>query len=231
MKRKAICFGCDLEQEIHANLKVAHCVCGGNVLPLLDLNAFRIARLAHRLAGGYYAHLAVLDLVAGLPEQECIDYCNVRDVRRKDGSKHVYAFDFYFREAVSNPQIKTELDRVWAIGALLTLGDEIKKAAPNKKAVPKHFYHAPHLELVRHLRNGVAHGNRFRIDNPKELITYPANNFNAPVKSPNGSTFEITDSLKGPVLFDFLGPADLIDLFQSVEMHLFSHAVETMKES
>jgi hypothetical protein len=40
------------------------------------------------------------------------------------------------------------------------------------------------------------------------------------VKSPVGTVFEITPSLSGPVLFDFMGPADVIDLLQSVEIYL-----------
>ena len=38
----------------------------------------------------------------------------------------------------------------------------------------------------------------------------PAHNRSAPVKSPVGTVFEITPSLSGPVLFDFMGPADVI---------------------
>jgi hypothetical protein len=40
------------------------------------------------------------------------------------------------------------------------------------------------------------------------------------VKSPAGVVYEITPSLSGPLLFDFMGPADVIDLLQSVEVHL-----------
>ncbi|OXC78252.1 hypothetical protein BSU04_12785 [Caballeronia sordidicola] len=46
--------------------------------------------------------------------------------------------------------------RTWAMGALTTLRDELQ---------PGHYFdHAPILEMVFHLRNGNAHGNRFHIN-------------------------------------------------------------------
>ena len=42
----------------------------------------------------------------------------------------------------------------------------------------------------------------------------------APPQSPAGVVYEITPTPSGPVLFDFMGPADVIDLLQSVEVHL-----------
>jgi hypothetical protein len=61
-----------------------------------------------------------------------------------------------------------ELARVWLVGALLTVGD----------ALARHHYfdRAPELELLRHLRNGVADGNVFNIDNPDTLAKFPAHN-------------------------------------------------------
>jgi hypothetical protein len=68
----------------------------------------------------------------------------------------------------------------------------------------------PELELLRHLRNGVAHGNVFRIDNPASLIKFPAHNRLAWVRSDSKAELEITPSLQGqPVLIDFMAPGDL----------------------
>jgi hypothetical protein len=101
---------------------------------------------------------------------------------------------------------------------LIALGD-----APDRNG---YFDRAPHLELVRHLRNGASHGNRFRIDQPAKLTKLPANNLSARVRSPAGSPFEITPDVQGQtVMFEFMGPADFVDLFLSVEVHLFSIAV------
>ena len=96
------------------------------------------------------------------------------------------------------------------------LGDELAR--------PEHGYfdHAPILELVYHLRNGIAHGNRFNINTngKKRLAKYKAHNRHAVVKSPLATVYEITPNLTGPILFDFIGAADVIDLLQSVEVYL-----------
>jgi hypothetical protein len=100
------------------------------------------------------------------------------------------------------------------MGALLTLGDEL--------AANDYFDRTPILELIYHLRNGIAHGNRFNINKwgKERLANHAAHNRDAIVKSPVGTTFDITPTTVGPVLFDFIGPADVIDLLQSVEVHL-----------
>jgi hypothetical protein len=41
-----------------------------------------------------------------------------------------------------------DLDRVWLVGSLLAIGDALMRHC--------YFDHAPELELLRHLRNGVA---------------------------------------------------------------------------
>ncbi|OXC78251.1 hypothetical protein BSU04_12780 [Caballeronia sordidicola] len=40
------------------------------------------------------------------------------------------------------------------------------------------------------------------------------------MKSPKKTVFEITPDFTGPILFDFMGAADVIDLLQSVEVYL-----------
>jgi hypothetical protein len=217
--KNAICFGCDSVRQIDAALPRARCDCGGNVRPLLDLEAFRTARLAHRLGGGYYVHSAIIDVAAGVDRSQPINWRASREVVRKDGTKHVFAFDHYLREAFENSKTEDDLDRVWLTGSLITLGDALERNG--------YFGRAPLLELVRHLRNGVSHGNRSRINNPGQLATCPANNFAAKVRSPAGTTFEVTPTEQGrTVMFDFMGPADFIDLFMSAEVYLFSLAVE-----
>ncbi|TCS12314.1 hypothetical protein [Caulobacter sp. BK020] len=216
--KDAICLGCDVVRQIDVSMSVAGCDCGGKVLLLLNEDAFRIGRLAHRLGSGYYAHSAILDIVSKMDHSHPIDYTKSRDVIRKDGTRQTFLFDYYLRESFRNVQIKGDLDRVWLAGALIALGDALEKS--------KYFDRAPHLELVRHLRNGVSHGNKFRIDNPEKLKTYPANNFSAPVKSPTANRFEVTPSINGHnVMFDFMEPADFLDLFAAVEIHMFSIAI------
>jgi hypothetical protein len=73
------------------------------------------------------------------------------------------------------------------------LGDELAK----------HRYsdQAPILELVYHLRNGIAHGNRFNIDDrgKKRLAAHEAHNRKATVKSPLGTVYEITPRARAMV--------------------------------
>lgn len=107
---------------------------------------------------------------------------------------------FYLDLLREDQSLQGDFLRTWAMGALLMLGDELAK--------PQHGYfdHAPILELVYHLRNGVAHGNRFNItmDGRKRLAKHAAHNRDADVKSPLGTMYKITPSLTGPILFDFI---------------------------
>jgi len=120
--------------------------------------------------------------------------------------------------------LQSEFLRTWATGALLTLGDELKNF--------DYFDRAPILELIYHLRNDVAHGNRLTVDakGQKRLRKFPAHNRNAVAKNPAGVIYEITSSSSGSLLFDFMGPADLIDLLQSVEVHLSRAATALASE-
>lgn len=216
--KDAICLGCDVVRQVDVSMSAAECDCGGKILLLLSWDAFRIGRLAHRLCSGYYAHSAILDVVSQIDHSQPIDYTKSMDVIRKDGTKQTFVFDYYLRESFRNVQTKEDLDRVWLTGALITLGDALGQS--------KYFDRAPHLELVRHLRNGVSHGNKFRIDSPEMLNKYPANNFSAPVRSPTASKFEIRSSINGHnVMFDFMEPADFLDLFAAVEIQMFSLAM------
>lgn len=181
---------------------------------------FAVSRTAQRLASGYYAFL-VAHLVAvnpqsinSLPPAKALGEDPIGEIKRKDGTAHTLNLRHYLDLLREDRGLQREVLRAWAMGALLTLGDELSAHG--------YFDRAPVLELVYHLRNGVAHGNRFKITERgrNRLAQYPANNRSTAVKSPAGVVYEITAALSGPVLFDFMGPADVIDLLQSVEVHL-----------
>lgn len=73
----------------------------------------------------------------------------------------------------------------------------------------KYFDKTPELELFRHLRNGISHGNTFNLLNgePRRPATF--------------KSFQITPALNGkPVLFEFMSTGDLFDLFDHVKGHL-----------
>jgi hypothetical protein len=179
-----------------------------------------VSRTASRLASGYYAFLVAQYVAANphsinsLPPAKELGLDPTGEIKRKDGTFHTLNLRHYLDLFREDHGIQREILRSWAMGALLTLGDELSSH--------RYFDRAPILELVYHLRNGVAHGNRFNItrDGRDRLVRYPAHNRNAAVKSPVRVFYEITPQLTGPVLFDFMGPADVIDLLQSVEVYL-----------
>ena len=91
----------------------------------------------------------------------------------------------------------------------------------DRLAAEGYFDRAPVLEMVRYLRNAVAHGNAFDIRDPSTLDTWPAHTRDAACRSPAGTTFEVTPECQGTrVLFDFMGPGDVIDVIVSVCTHL-----------
>jgi hypothetical protein len=76
------------------------------------------------------------------------------------------------------------------------------------------------LELVRHLRNGIAHGNRFNIPKPgrEQLAKWPTHNRLATVKT---GEFEVVPSLNGQqVLWGFMERGDVLNLIQTVSVYL-----------
>ncbi|MFC2969478.1 hypothetical protein [Acidimangrovimonas pyrenivorans] len=191
---------------------------------MTDSDKFEVGRLARRLASGYYAfvvahQVAVNPLSANaLPPPQRLGPELIRfptgKIKRKDGTYHSVHMLHFLDLLREDQSLQEEFLRAWAIGALLTLDDALK--------VHNHFDNAPVLELVYHLRNGVAHGNQFTINSSgkKRLARHPAHNRDAVVRSPEEIVFEITESTSGPVLFDFMGAGDVIDLLQSVECHL-----------
>jgi len=65
----------------------------------------------------------------------------------------------------------------------------------------------------------LTHGNRFRIDRPATLVQFPAHNRLAWVRGK--AEFAVSAALQGQgVLFDFMGPGDVLDLLQSVGVYL-----------
>jgi hypothetical protein len=77
--------------------------------------------------------------------------------------------------------------------------------------------------MVRHLRNAIGHGNRFRIDYPAKLIKFPAHTQDASPQpaSARKLPFEITPVLHGePSLFEYIEAWEVATLFQAVGRYL-----------
>jgi hypothetical protein len=173
----------------------------------------KVAQLARDMGVGYTAHItasriapridsnALVKLIAAYPSDS---------VPRKNGAPP-FSFDTQdaLGDAVVRKAIREEFPRIWLTGSLLAVGDALMDN--------DYFDHAPESELVYHLRNGIAHGNRFHIQNLKRLSKHPAHNR----ACYRHSIFEITPALDGqPVLFDFMEAGDVLDLLFAVAHHL-----------
>ncbi len=176
--------------------------------------ALDVAQLARNMAAGYAANIAAIRIAPRVNDKALVQLIAeypIDSVQRKDGTKWSFDTQDALVSAVANQAIAAELPRVWLAGSLLAVGDALKDNS--------YFDHAPELELVYHLRNGVAHGNRFDIRRPDKLKKYPAHNRDAAFHT--NTIFEITPALDGqPVLFDFMGAGDVLDLLCSVGLHL-----------
>jgi len=184
------------------------------VLPLDKLNSeekvfckkyeriFEVGKMAGWMASGYYAHKAAIEAARDTSQNS--NQPILGDVYRKDGTRHIYSIPHYLDQARTDKRTGEEFERVWLIGSLISLGDALAhdKIKYFKKTVPL-------LEFLYHLRNGVAHGNKFTFNDNglKRLKCHVAHNKQAQVKT---TEFEIQSNLEGQnVLFDFMGPADV----------------------
>jgi hypothetical protein len=174
-----------------------------------------VAKLAEHLVLGYYAQAAISEL-AGRPEAINLLPANLVPVNflvRKDGSRYSFDPRAFLNLQKGDAEMVDDFKRVWPAGALLTLADALDDA--------DYFDHAPLLEMIYHLRNGVAHGNQFRIRNLHRLERYPAHSAEADIKGGDGRIFEVTPALNGQqVLFAYMDAGDVQDLLDSVASHL-----------
>ncbi len=194
------------------------------------MGAIEVGQLAEALHGGYMSHAGMGVLLAHPAGSAAIERLEAENpgpaivpiapVLRKDGTSIWYSLSHYLRKSTARAFSET-FERLWLGGALITLGDAL--------AAQGYFDRGPDLELVRHLRNGVAHGNRFHLLNeePRRLarFTGPEQRLmsDGVTSTPPGDaiTFEITSGLHGQqVLFDFMGAGDVCDLLQFVGVRL-----------
>lgn len=107
----------------------------------------------------------------------------------------------------SNPRSSLIFLSLSIRAALLNVGDELKKIDYLDKS--------PELEFLRHIRNGVAHGNRFHFLGPVK-------------KAASFRTYTITDSLQGTKIFSdhegdgFLHIGDALALLDFLESKITS---------
>lgn len=183
------------------------------------MTAEATGRLASLLRFGLYAHSAALDLALdaspGTALLEAADGIETQSsfVVANDGSMRNYDLTYVMGLLRTDPELRSARDRSWCVSALILLGDRLAEEG--------YFDRAPVLEMVRHLRNGIAHGNRFTILKPAELRDWPAHTRDAACQG--GRPFQVTPELVGtPVLFEYMGKGDVLDLLISVSTHLTS---------
>jgi hypothetical protein len=216
----AWCFGCNTAAVAPPGEKELRCgtmACNGVVRRIENRAALEAGLLANRMAQGHYVHSAAIWIASRpraielLPPVQPGHPAPIGHVLRNDGTSHVFDFEHYLTQTRTNPSIAQDFNRIWLIGAYIQLGDALAQS--------RYFDRVPELELIRHIRNGIAHGNRFRIDNLDSLTKRPAHNRFASVRA--GAPLDIVPSVHGKeVLFSFAGPADLLDLLMSAEVHL-----------
>jgi hypothetical protein len=184
-------------------------------------SALRVANLTQRLVGEYYALAAAIE-VAKDPRVKPLfadvlagQIVPVGLVPRNDGTQYPYHFHYHLDRVRTSSEMVTDFQRTWLAGSLLAIGDALKRY--------QYFDRAPELELIYHLRNGVAHGNTFQIKESKtiaRLHKYPAHNKMTPFRTAT-MKFAIVEGLhRQPVLFDFMGPADTLDVLSAVGVYL-----------
>src|SRR5437868_2157738 len=121
------------------------------------MSAIEVAELAHALFVGYPTYLMALQ-AARHPASEAVVKAITRegrwtDILSKDRQPVMFDSAMYLQRVQQQEGFQQEYERLWLVGALLTLDDRLKAEG--------RFDKSPEIEFLRHLRNGVAHGNRF----------------------------------------------------------------------
>ena len=141
-------------------------------------------------------------------------------VPRDDGTYHTFHFSHFF-EQLKEPQLVEDFKRACLASSLLSVGDELDAANYYRK-VPEA---EPEAELVRHLRNGIAHGNKFTIyqkliDQHTGRLKIPAHNRRYK-RVLHMREYVVDAHLNGSnVLFDYGGPAAILDILVTIGWHL-----------
>lgn len=191
---------------------------------IVNQAAVEVSKQTQRMASQYFAHVASM-YVARHPQAEAFappvepgQIVPVIRIRRRDGNDMIMWFNHYLKEA-NDPNARDDFDKVWLQGALLTVGDALR--------AHKYFGHEPEAEIVRHLRNGIAHGNRFNfhksvIHQASGKLRHPANIFRYAARQ-SMPRHEIDVSLQGTeVLGAWGGPDAIIDCLTVLGVHLWN---------
>lgn len=186
------------------------------------------ADLSRELVSGYYTLLAAL-AVASLKDVNSLmrstrarplaTLAPVGELRRRNGARYEYSRQYYLARLQDRPEATEAIERSWLTAVILQLGELF--------AQNSYFDRTPELELFRHLRNAVAHGNIFKIAPSADLDLKPAHNGRMLAEQKGCSPLTITRALNGkPVLFEFVDRADVLDLVVWIGHYLERLATE-----
>jgi hypothetical protein len=197
-----------------------------NAPAIVNQVAWDIGRLAQRLVEEYYTHMAALHVAADpraaalAPAIEPGQRLPVLHVPRDDGTRHTFLFS-HFLNNLRAPQLIEDFKRAWLASSLLRIGDELGAHGYFNQAPEAE----PEAELIRHLRNGIAHGNKFSIrgdviDPKTDCLRLPAHNRRY-AKVLSMREYAVDTCLNGSsVLFDYGGPAVILDVLTALGWHL-----------
>jgi hypothetical protein len=198
---------------------------------IVNQNAVDVATLTQRMVSQYFSHHASM-YVARDPRAQTLgpqiepgQAGPVLKILRRDGNAMIVSFDYYLAEGL-RPKTLEDFDRVWLMGALLMVGDAL--------GANGYFGHIPEAEIIRHLRNGIGHGNRFKfrsevIDKVTGKLKHPANIFRYAARQ-GMPVHEVDTNLAGTeVLFVWGGPDAVIDCLTVLGVHLWNvgHGIPT----
>ncbi len=139
-------------------------------------------------------------------------------ISRRDGNDMMMWFNHYLNNNREQQTVE-DFDRVWLIGALLTVGDAL--------GANKYFNHEPEAEMIRHLRNGIAHGHEFtfstRVNNKDTgKLKHTANIFRYADRQ-KMPRHEIDTYLQGAeVMWAWGGPDAIVDCLTVLGVHLWN---------
>jgi len=190
---------------------------------IVNQKAVDVAMLAQRMVSQYFSHVAAMYVARSpraeelRPQIEAGQIVPTLKIPRGDGNTMIMSFDHFLAEG-RKPEARQDFDRVWLIGALLLVGAAL--------GANGYFGHALEAEIIRHLRNGVAHGNRFSfhsnvIDKTTQKLKYPANIFRYAVRQ-SMPMHEVETNMQGTeVLFVWGGPDAIVDCLTVLGVHLW----------
>ena len=182
--------------------------------------------VANRLIGlayGYQTHQSAFEIALN---PDVLDYVrrhrnvinDIGEIPRLNDKGWQYSKIAWLENRDFRATLEDDFSSAWLSGALITAGD----------LLARHYYFSRHpmLEMIRHLRNAVAHGNVFRIDSKAKLHDFPANNQGAKFRGwDKTSSFEITPDLHGrKFMFEYMAPGDILDIIASCGFLLLEQA-------